>query len=85
MHFAENAGGGAYWFLDIVATEVLPLLKKEPFIHIVLAAKDRKATIKADDGNGVVLWDREIEFTDCPDGDWRFYLADNVLMVPSEY
>jgi hypothetical protein len=83
--FAENAGGGAYWFLDIVATEVFRLQEKEAFLHIVLKAQDHKALIKADDGNGNVIWDKEIEFTDCPTGEWRFYLTDNVLMVPSEY
>lgn len=83
--FAEKAGHGAYWFLDIVATELMMLHKEEPFLAITLASKDGKATITADDGNDRVLYTREIEYTDCPPGDWKFYLVDNVLLLPSEY
>ncbi len=32
-----------------------------------------------------VLFARHIHFTDAPDGLWRFYLTDNVLLLPSEY
>lgn len=83
--FAENAGGGAYWFLDVVATEVFPLLKDEEFILVVLHSFDDKALLFADDGNGNKLWQRDIEYTDCPEGVWKFYLTDNVLLLPSEY
>ena len=83
--FAENAGGGAYWFLDIIATEVFPLLRNEPFISIEMTVEDDMAGIVAGDGNGNVLWARHIEFTDCPEGEWRFYLTDNVLLLPTEY
>lgn len=83
--FAENAGGGAYWFLDVVATEVFPLLKDEEFIGVVLHSFDNKARLSADDGNGNKLWQRDIEYTDCPEGVWKFYLTNNVLLLPSEY
>lgn len=81
--FAEMAG--AYWFLDIVATEVLPFQKKEEFIVVTLAVTGSKARITADDGNGRVFWTRDIEFTDCPEGEWKFYLVNNTFHVPSEY
>jgi len=85
--FAENAGGGAYWFLDIVGTELITLQKAEPFIHVVLDSSEveNRATIKADDGNDKLLWRREIEFTDCPPGVWKFYLIGGVLMLVGEY
>lgn len=87
--FAENASGGAYWFLDIVATEIWPLQKREEFINIALTVKDSKAVIEADDGDKgsgrVVLFRREIDFTDCPEGEWRFWLTNNVMLLPSEY
>lgn len=82
--FAEHAGGGAYWFLDIVATEVFPLLEREPFLVITLDVHDN-ALITADDGDGKVVWSRSIDYTDCPAGVWRFYLTNNVLTLPSEY
>ena len=84
-YFAEEAGGGAYWFLDIIATEVLPLQEKEEFIHIAMTVNDGKALITAGDGNGNKLWQRALDFTDCPEGTWEFYLTDNVLLLPSEY
>lgn len=81
--FARMAG--AYWFLDIAATEVLPFQKQEEFILVVLAVKDDAAVISAEDGNGKSVWSRNIEFTDCPEGEWKFYLVNNTLLVPSEY
>lgn len=83
QYFANEAG--AFWFLDIVATEIYPLSKKEPFIVITLKANDGKATITADDGNDKRVFQKKISYTDCPDGEYRFYLADNVLMLTSEY
>ena len=82
--FMENAGGGTYWFADIVATELMKIHRKEEFIHIHLVAADGKATILADDGNGNPLYKRKIDYTDCPDGDWEFYLENNTFYLPSE-
>lgn len=81
--FAEMAG--AYWFIDIVATEVLAFQSREEFIVVTLAVVDEKARITADDGNGRVFWSRDIEWTDCPEGEWKFFLQNNTLFVPSEY
>jgi hypothetical protein len=84
--FAEHGGQeGAYWLLDVVATEFYPLLRKERFLQIILSVKDRKATIKVDDGNDHILSEKPIEFSDMQEGDWRFYLTDNVLLLPREY
>lgn len=85
--FALNAGNGALWFLDIIGTEVHPLAKKkgEEFTHVKLKSAGGKADITADDGNGNIFWQRHIEYTDCPEGEWGFYLTDDVLLLPSEY
>ena len=83
--FAENAGGGAFWFLDVIATEIFRLQAKEPFLVVVLDVEDNHAEITADDGDGNVVYTRRIDYTDAPEGAWRFYLCDNVVMVPSEY
>jgi hypothetical protein len=89
--FAEQGGHqGAYWFIDIVATEFFPLLRKEAFLSIrLLVARpsetERKALIEVDNGNGKILKRREIEYTDLQPGEWKFYLTDNVLLLPSEY
>lgn len=83
--FAENAGGGAYWFLDIVGTELMEIQKSEPFISIKLNVQDNKAVITASDGNDKKLWARAIEYTDCPDGEWSFYLIDEIMLFIREY
>lgn len=42
--------------------------------------------IAADDGNGNgYLYTRGIDYTDCPEGVWKFYLVDGVLMLTAEY
>jgi hypothetical protein len=83
QYFAEKAG--AFWFLDIIATEIYPKTKNEPFIVITLTVNDGKAKILADDGNDKRIFQKNVSYTDCPDGEYRFYLADNVLMLTSEY
>ena len=82
-YFAETAG--CYWFLDIVATEVMRFHPMKPFLVIDLDVEDGKADISVSDGNDLGLWHRHIHFTDAPQGQWRFYLADNVLLLPGEY
>jgi hypothetical protein len=83
QYFADNAG--CYWFLDIVATEYHPLTKKEPFLSIQLAVEDGIGDICVEDGDCKVLVQRNIPHTDCPDGLYKFFLTDNVLMLTSEY
>lgn len=83
--FCENAGGGCFWWLDIIATEVFQLLKAEDFISVTIKSDGNQAQLYADDGNDNVIWNRHIDSTDCPEGEWKFFLTDNVLMIPSEY
>jgi hypothetical protein len=84
--FAENGGGqGAYWLLDIIATEYWLLLKKAPFLALSITVKDDAAKIEVTDGNGHILKTRELEYADLQEGVWKFYLTDNVLLLPSEY
>jgi hypothetical protein len=83
QYFAETAG--AYWFLDIVATEFYPLTKTEPFLAINMQVEDGKAFIAVEDGDLKTLKTKKIEHTDCPTGIYCFYLTDNVLMLTSEY
>lgn len=86
QYFAENAGSGAYWFLDIVATEIYPLKPQHPFMVVKLLSEDNVPTIIAEDGNDNVVYKRDdIEYTDCPEGVWEFFLTDNVFLLPSEY
>jgi hypothetical protein len=83
QYFAEEAG--CFWFLDIVATEIYPLTKNDPFLTIYLIAKDGKAEIIVQDGDISRLMQKHIAHTDCPEGTYEFFLTDNVLMLTSEY
>ena len=87
-YFAEEAG--AYWFLDIVGTEYHPQTvgerpKWDYFLSIKLVVDGSKGVITVTDGNYTTFAERKVPYTDCPEGTWRFYLTDNVLLLPSEY
>ena len=88
--FAERMG--AYWFMDIVATEFLPLLSEEDYIiFIQITVDDNNSAViigtDGDKGNGLkILHTRTIEYTDLlPNTGFKFYLSDGLLMLPSEY
>jgi 3-methyladenine DNA glycosylase Mpg len=62
------------------------LLKKSEFLLIkLIVGDDNKAFLSVDDGNENVLAQARINFTDAQEGEWKFYLTDNVLLLPSEY
>ena len=77
--------GGAYWFLDKVALEYSKMQEVHPFMSIKLVVKNDEADIFVEDGNGDALFKQFIPFTDCPEGEYNFFLTDNVLMLTSEY
>lgn len=90
--FAENAGGGAYWLLDILLTEPAIHKQAREFAAITLTvSKDETADIVVTNGRGPedggekIGFTRKIEFTDCPEGIWKFYFIGNILLLPSEY
>ena len=83
QYFAEQAE--AFWFLDIVATEIYPFSDKYPFMTIYLTVKDGKAEIIVQDGDISRVFQKHISLTDCPDGVYEFFLTDDVLMLCSEY
>lgn len=85
-YFCDKVGG--YWIVDIVAS-VLPLLGSEEFVVVSVNVADTKADVTIDDGgkNGgrKVLYQQKIDYTDCPEGDWKFYKDGDVMMLPTEY
>lgn len=83
-YFCEKAE--AYWFLDdFLALQVFPLQQRSPFLVVELKVENGKAEIIVTDGNDLKLWSRRIPFTDAPQGTWRFYVSDNICLLPSEY
>ena len=86
QHVAEH--GGAYWLLDEIAI-IQPYHKAvaaEEFQVWKLAVRpDRTATRTCDDGNGNIVFTKEIEHTDFPLDEIKLYFANNVIHLPSEY
>lgn len=84
LYFAKNAGGGAFWLMDILATQ--PEIRQQPFAHVTLTvADDSTAKLTATDGNDTRVYERDLEFTTCPAGKWEFYVIDEIILLPSEY
>lgn len=76
----------AYWFLDICSTEIFEYqLRGEHFLSIKLVVVNGSAQIFVTDGDDNPVMKKDIEFTDCPQGLYEFFLMDNVLMLTSEY
>jgi hypothetical protein len=80
---------GAHWLLDIVATEVAPIgLKRweafhDPSSYLEVKVVDSKATLRlVRDDELPSLWERKIEFTDFPEGEWVFELSMDGLVDP---
>lgn len=85
-YFADHAGGGAYWFVDFVSFEVFGRIKAEGFMFIkLLVHANATADIIVTNGDGQILFQKRIGFTDCYEGEWNFYLIDNVMLLPTEY
>lgn len=89
--FAANAGGGAHWMLDILATEpairnlVLGTGPDCGFATVKLMVSGSTATLTVDDGNGKIRFVQHIANTDCPerphskgkDEPWTFFIERN--------
>ena len=86
QYFAQHAGGGAYWLLDILATEPEILKQQREFASITLTVNDNThADIVVTDGNDKTVFQRHIGFTTCPQGAWKFFMINGTILLPSEY
>jgi hypothetical protein len=73
---------GAFWLVDAITS----YNKQEEVQFWTLTVTDRKAVLSMrEDSDQPELARQEIPFTDFPEGEWKFYLMDGVLMLPSEY
>jgi hypothetical protein len=86
QHVAEH--GGAYWLLDEIAI-IQPYNKavagEEFQVWKLTVHPDRSATLTCDDGNGGIVFTKEIKYTDFPLDEIVLYFANNVIHLPSEY
>jgi hypothetical protein len=87
MTLAERCG--AYWLIDLIVSHQLsPHVRLEPFQVWELTPNKTTAGAKTTctDGNGHKLASQRIPFTDFPLPEGiKVYMADNVILLPSEY
>lgn len=88
-YFADTVG--AYWLLDILATEPAILKEGAEFASVTLqVATDGKAHLTVTDGGKggrkeKIVYERNISWTDCPPGKWEFFIEGNIILLPSEH
>lgn len=78
---------GAYWLIDEVAfaQRYEAAVAEEEFQVWSLSVAGNTARLDCDDGNGNVLFQKTMDFTDFPEPGIKFYYAVGVLLLPSEY
>ena len=79
---------GAYWLLDEIAI-IQPHDKRvaaEEFqVWKLAVTADNSGTLTCDDGNGNVVYTKQIEYTDFPPEGITLYFTNNTILLPSEY
>ena len=85
-YVADTAG--AHWLLDEIAI-IQPYDKRvagEEFQCWKLAVRpDHTATLTCEDGNGNIVFTKEIPFTDFPLPEINLWFSNNVIYLPSEH
>ena len=82
----------AYWLLDIFGSYI-PTLKRDEMLADIsfwtLRVADESADIICERDEGDEAIRQHIEYTDFPEGDWKFYIQFDgehyTVMLPSEY
>lgn len=78
---AEVANTGCHWLLDILATELPAVMNQHAdvsnqcIVHVVV--KDSVAHLRAEMEDDVVAWQRTVDWTDLPDGEYKFLIAND--------
>ena len=82
---AEKAG--AFWLVDAIASyQANPEVKKLAIQFWRLEVKDNAAVLYCIEDSGMPrIVEQEIDYTDFPEGDWKFYVQNGVIMLPEEY
>lgn len=85
-YLAEKAQ--CFWLMDAIASH-LPKQFHDYFAVANLKVNESRAVLTLDDGNGNVFASQDIEYTDFPMSEMKFYCAFDgeywVIMLPREY
>ena len=79
---------GAHWLLDEIALaqrNIIPVKREDFQVWDLKVNADQTAILTCGDGNGLEVYSKHIEFTDFPEPGIRFYYANWVIHLPSEY
>ena len=84
-YVADQAG--AYWLLDEIAIGQLePCIAAEHFQVWRLAVNaDQTGALTCDDGNGRVVFSKELEYTDFPADGITLWFTNYTILLPQEY
>lgn len=85
-YVAEAAG--AYWLLDEIALAqryVIPVKAEDFQVWDLKVEADQSAILTCGDGHGREVYAKQIDFTDFPELGIRFYYANWVIHLPSDY
>ena len=81
-YFVKKAS--ANWLFDDMAIKHFNLRFEEPFICVTAKGDGETAEVKYTDGNRKVLALDKYHTSDL-NGEFQFFITDNVCMIPSEY
>ena len=79
---------GAHRLLDEIALaqrHIIPVKREDFQVWDLKVNADQTATLTYCDGNGLEVYSKPVPFTDFPEPGIRFYYADWVIHLPSEY
>ena len=79
---------GAHQLLDEIALpqrHIIPVKREDFQVWDLKVNADQTATLTYGDGNGLEVYSKPVPFTDFPEPGIRFYYADWVIHLPSEY
>ena len=85
-YVAETAG--AYWLLDEIALAqryIIPVKAEDFQVWDLKVNANSSAMLTCGDGNGRELWSKPVDYTDFPESGIRFFYANWVIHLPSEY
>jgi hypothetical protein len=79
---------GAHWLLDEIALaqrNIIPVNREDFQVWDLKVDAAQAGVLTCGDGNGLEVYSKHIEFTDFPEPGIRFYYANWVIHLPSEY
>jgi len=76
----------AYWLIDVVLSYQDGKIRKVPFQIWEIVSENSKAVVEMkEDTDEPILVQQKIPYTDFPEGTFKMYYINDVLLLPSEY